>query len=182
MRKAILMLVGASLLAGGCSTRPRNFDPVLAMPTADEAGYQRDLADCRAMVAAGKRSGFGPAVAATGAGVAAGYGAGAATVASGAVGIGMAPAAALAAVAIMPLAAIGAGFGVTRAIRSSREKKVKRAMGECLAAHGHGVAAWKVVKNSRSHRAEPGVQASGPLPPSSAPQTPASTAGAGDPG
>lgn len=158
MRKEILTIAAASLLVGGCSTRPREFRPVLAMPAVDAAAYEADLADCKTQVAAGKRSGFGPAAAATGAGVAAGTGVGAAAVATGAMPLGLvtttgAATAAAATLVLMPLAAIGAGIGVSKAIRSGKEKKIKRAMAECLAASGHPVGSWELARKSRRQTA-----------------------------
>lgn len=173
MRKFAFVLAGVALIAGGCSTRPRTFNPVLAAPTADPAAYQRDLSACRTMVAQGKRSGFGDAAVATGTGAVAGAATGAAAVGTGAIplGIGMSGAAAAALVAVMPLAGIAAGVGVTRAIRSGKEKKVKAALADCLAAHGHAVGSWQLVKKARkslpeqppSHAAKDGV-ADPPLP------------------
>jgi hypothetical protein len=158
VKQLVLILVGTSLLLGGCSTRPRTYQPMLSMPATDANAYERDLANCRSLVASGKRSEFGPAVAATGVGVAAGYGAGAATVATGAVpvGIGMSATAGIAVLSIMPLAGIAAGVGVTKAIRKSNEKKINAAMTDCLAAHGHSVASWQLTKKARN--VSPGVE------------------------
>ena len=151
MRRLVLVLAGASLLVSGCSTRPRLYAPTLALPAADSAAYERELAGCRVLVASGKRSGFGDAAVVTGAGAATGAAAGAAVVGTGAipVGIGMSTGAAVAALAIMPLAGVAAGIGVTRAIRSGKEKKINRAMSECLAAHGYGVSSWQLEKKVR---------------------------------
>ena len=156
MRKAAIVVAGVALIAGGCSTRPRTFNPVLAAPSADPARYQRDLSECRTLVAQGKRSGFGDAAVVTGTGAAAGAATGAAVIGSGAipVGIGMSGAAAAALVAVMPLAGIAAGVGVTRAIRSGKERKVKTALADCLAAHGHSVEAWQLAKKARKARPE----------------------------
>ena len=160
MKKLVFLIAAGSLLAGGCSTRPRQFQPVLTVTPADSRSYENDLAECQSLVASGKHSGFGPAIAATGAGVAAGYGAGAATIATGAVplGIGMSAGAAVAALSIMPLAGLAAGVGVTRAIRSGKEKKINRAMTECLAAHGHSVSSWEPAKKPRKASPAPSPQ------------------------
>lgn len=151
MGKFALILAGVALISGGCSTRPRTFNPVLAAPSADPAAYQRDLSECRTLVAQGKRTGFGDAVVATGTGAVAGAATGVAAAGTGAIpiGIGMSGAAAAAFVAVMPLAGIAAGVGVTRAIRSGKEKKVKAALADCLAAHGHSVDSWRLVKKAR---------------------------------
>lgn len=157
MRRFVVTLAGAALLAGGCSTRPRTYQPRLALPAADPAALERDLAECRALVASGKRSGFGDAAVATGTGTVAGAATGAAVVGSGAIpiGIGMSAGAAVAVLAVMPLAGIAAGIGVTRAIRSGKEKKVNRAMTDCLAAHGHSVGSWQLAKKARTDSPTP---------------------------
>lgn len=164
MRKIVLAISAVALLAGGCSTRPREYRPVLAMPAASPAGYEADLADCRALVASGKRSGFGPAVAATGTGVAVGTGVGAAAFATGAAPVGLitttgAATAAAATLVLMPLAGIAAGIGVTKAIRKGKEKKINAAMTECLAASGHQVGSWELARKARRQTASPSEEA-----------------------
>ena len=79
----VLMTMAAAVLVSGCSSRPRNFAPVLAAAPADEKSYQAQLYECRQRLAARMdRSGrLTSAAGGAAVGVGAGYDAGAATAA-----------------------------------------------------------------------------------------------------
>lgn len=147
----IAAVAGAALLVGGCSTRPREFVPMLAAAPTDTSDYQTDLGTCNQLVAQGYKGGFLEAAAAGGGGVAAGYAAGLGSVAAGVtpVGLGMSATAGAALLTIMPVVGIGAAVGITRTIRGGKEKKIKTAMADCLAEHGHAVEGWELAKKRR---------------------------------
>lgn len=45
-------------------------------------------------------------------------------------------------------------MGVSRAIRSGREKKLKQAMGRCLEEYGYQVEAWTLAKKAKKSSAK----------------------------
>ena len=69
-------------------------------------------------------------------------GAGAAIASAGVVGISSSGAVAAAATVAMPVVGVLVGFGISRAIRSGRESKFKRAMATCLGEYGYSVENW----------------------------------------
>jgi hypothetical protein len=134
----------ALILESACSTRPRHFVAQLDNDPADVAVFQKVQENCRVLALQGRRSGFGDAAAQTLGGTAAGYAAGSAAVgvttsASFATGLSVVTAA-------MTFVGPLAGFGVSRAIRSGREKRLKRAMTACLDENGYSVASWDKTK------------------------------------
>jgi hypothetical protein len=141
----------ASLMAGGCSTRPREFAAALNPPPADAAAFEIDLATCTQLVRQGNRRDFLAAAAATGGGAVAGYAAGMGSVAAGLtpVGLGMSTTAGVALLTLMPLVGIGAAVGISRAIRADKEKDMKEAMTDCLVEHGHTGVEWTLQKKRR---------------------------------
>jgi len=157
--KPAAALVACALLAA-CSTKPREFTPTLtaapataasATAAAPPSALEADLADCKAQVAAGKRSNFetsgrtGSVVA----GTAIGVGAGLATGASAASGMGMMAGAAggagLAAgfIVAAPIAIVVA----SKSVRAHKEKEIKTATAACLAARGYTVTEWRRTKS-----------------------------------
>ena len=145
IRTPLLTVAAAALVLSGCSTRPREFSAALAAPIAERETYRQTFADCRAMVRAGHSRDFKATAAtalATGAGT---VGSAMAMVGAGVVGPFTAGAGAVAATAALPVVGVLAGFGVSRAIRSGKERKYKRAMGTCLDEYGYTVASWDTV-------------------------------------
>jgi hypothetical protein len=139
-------LATASVLVSGCSTRPRNFTAELSAPVVDRAVFEDDFRTCQALVRQGRKADFKAAAAtalATGAGT---VGTGAAIASAGFVGIGSTGATLTAAAAAMPVVGVLVGFGVSRAIRSGKEGKYKRAMDACLGEYGYDVSRWSAVK------------------------------------
>jgi hypothetical protein len=127
-------------IASGCSTRPRNFAPQIAMPIADTIGFERDYRTCAELVAQGRASDFKAAAATMGAAGAGVLGGAAVSVASvsavGLTGAGMVATAALPGIGFL------AGFAATRMIRSGKERKFKRRMEACLGEYGYTVGDW----------------------------------------
>jgi hypothetical protein len=157
MNKAIATSIALSLTAlgtlSGCSTKPRNFQPIVAPPPADPAAFQKVVDDCIGMVRSGRKSDFANALAVgagTGAGAVVGaIGAGTLSTAAGAGFTGASSAAAVA----FPIIGIGVGFGISRAIRSGREKKIKAAMTTCLGEFGYTVSSWEVIRKTKKKAA-----------------------------
>ena len=155
MRKSLLL--AAALVTAGCSTRPREFTPQLAAPTAAATAEttqlppQEAVAACQTMVAAGKRSDFAGTAAAAGAGVATAYGAGLLAAGGGAASAGLAEgiAAGVAGATTMLLVAPVAIWGISRAIRAGKEKEIKAAMAQCLLEHGYRVDKWERTPKAR---------------------------------
>ena len=144
--KMILATAAAAMLASGCSTRPRNFTAELSAPVPDRAALESDFRTCQTMVRQGRKSGFKDAAAmglATGVGA---VGGGAALASAGLIGVNIGTGAVSALTYAVPFIGVFAGFGVSRAIRSGREGKYKRAMNTCLDEYGYGVSRWSTVK------------------------------------
>ena len=136
-----LALVGCLSLEA-CSSRPREFEPMLATPSANQAEFQAAFATCRQLLVAGKldssgRSGSLGAGACAGAGTAA-VGGTAAAVAGGWGGVALASAT----IVLLPFAIVGGAWGMSRAKRAKKEHAIKTAMGGCLHERGFEVAGW----------------------------------------
>lgn len=139
-------LVALSVMAAGCSTRPRNFSANVSAPVADRMAFENDYRTCEKLVRAGHSSNFKGAAATIATTGVATVGAGAAIVSTGLGGVNVATGAASASLAAVPVIGILAGFGVSRAIRGGKERKYKRAMGDCLAEFGYPVGTWTKLK------------------------------------
>lgn len=142
MRGQIAVItIGAALLAG-CSTRPREFHAQLAAPSPDTAKFEHDMRLCQIMVRRGVKTNFASAAAQGVLGTAGGIGAGAVAGGLGAtfsssVGIGASS---------MFIAGPLIGFGVSRGIRSMRERRYKERLGACMTEYGYNVADWAKQK------------------------------------
>lgn len=132
-----------------CSSRPRQFAPILAAAPADQTKFAADYETCRTLVANGQRSGFGGTVASAGVGTAAGVGVGA-VMAGGAYGSYAAAAAAAAAtLVLMPIAGVIGAWGIAKHSKLKKEREVKAATQLCLAENGYAVTGWKTDKNQK---------------------------------
>lgn len=143
---SICALGAAAMLASGCSTRPRNFTAELSAPVTDRAVFENDFRTCQTLVRQGHKSGFKDAAAMSLAGGVGAVGGGAALASAGLVGLNIGTGAVSAMTYAVPFIGVFAGFGMSRAIRSGREGKVKRAMAACLDEYGYGVSRWSAVK------------------------------------
>lgn len=143
--RLICTLAASAMLLSGCSTRPRNFAASVSAPVADRAAFENYHRNCQTLVRNGHTGAFRTAAAtalATGVGT---VGSGMAMAGAGMVGITSSGAAGAAAIAAMPVVGIFAGFGVSRMIRSGKERKYKRAMTACLSEYGYAVDGWTKV-------------------------------------
>ena len=145
MPHKFMLAVAAVATLAGCSSRPRNFSPVLAAPAADGAAFDAAVAECGTLLAQGKLSSEGrlasgvAGVAASGATLAAGS---AAASSAGLFG-GMAVAGAT--IILLPFAAVGGAIGMAKAKRKKKERAIQTAMSGCLAERGHEVTGWQQV-------------------------------------
>ncbi|QNM82764.1 hypothetical protein H8M03_12385 [Sphingomonas sabuli] len=143
MKRMVLAIAAAAVAVSGCSSRPREFTPVLGYASADRAGFDAAYLECQQLLVAGKLDSTGR-MASAGAGAAAG----AATVAAGgtaaaAVGGYAGLAAASATIVLLPFAVLGGAWGMSRAKRAKKEKAIKLAMEGCLQERGYTVASWQ---------------------------------------
>lgn len=148
MSRVVISLSVTALLLGACSSRPRQFVATVNPPVADEAAYKRDFTTCDTLARKGYKSDF-KAVALSTVGGAAGSVAGAIGVGTAAVAVGNAGfvGSLTAASVAFPFVGLAAGFGVSRAIRGGREKRLKRTVASCLSEYGYAVDTWlRVIK------------------------------------
>jgi hypothetical protein len=175
MNNKPLVLVGICAIAlGGCSSRPRNFAPVLAAAPADARSYESHWLDCREQVAAATSKGSGR-LASAGGGAVAGAGAGvaASAAASGATygTFGAAAVAGAAMIAVVPVFGLAGAWGISKIKKSKKERTIKAATAECMARNGYSVAKWRVM-SKREVRALEAAQPAIDLPLSAGPVAP----------
>ena len=146
--KPFLLLGICAIALSGCSSRPRNFAPVLAAPPADAQTYEKHWLDCREQVAAatGKGSGRlasagGGAVAGAGAGLAASAATSGATFAT----YGAAATAGAMMIATVPVFGLAGAWGISKIKKSKKERRIKAATAECMARNGYSVDKWRVM-------------------------------------
>ena len=146
--KPLLLLGICAIALGGCSSRPRNFAPVLAAAPADARAYEKHWLDCREQVAASNGKGSGR-LASAGGGAVAGAGAGlAAQAAASGVTYGTIGAAATAGavmIATVPVFGLAGAWGISKIKKSKKERRIKSATAECMASHGYSIDKWRVM-------------------------------------
>ena len=120
MHKIVFAAAAVAILAG-CSSRPREFSPVLAVPAADQTAFNAAVAECGTLLAGGKLNSQGrlasgaAGVAVSGATLAAG------TAAASTAGIFGGLAVAGATIVLLPFAAIGGAYGMAKAKQRKKE-------------------------------------------------------------
>lgn len=148
INRGVALAVACAVGVAGCSSKPRNFAPMLAAPPADAEAYEARWLDCREQVAQATDQRANRGVSAAG-GVAAGAGAGVATGAavSGATygTMAAAAAAAAAALAVVPVAGLAGAWGISKMKKTKKERAIKAATAECLARSGYAVERWRVL-------------------------------------
>jgi hypothetical protein len=149
MAKRAVVVIAIVTLASGCSTRPREFRANVVASPPVERNFDTDMRQCQVMVRKGIKKDFrrtaAQVVAGAGGGLVvgtavAGVAAANATTLSGAFGAASAGGAAMSVGG--PLIA----FGVSRMIRTGREKKYRAALETCLGEYGYQVAGWEKQK------------------------------------
>lgn len=134
--------LAAILLLEACSSRPRQFDAQLAVPAADQAGFQAAFDSCKQLLVDGKLDSNGRLASG-----AVGAAAGATTLAVGgaaatSAGLYAGAAVASATLVLIPFVALGGAWGMAKAKRSRKEKAIQTAMSGCLRDRGYEVASW----------------------------------------
>jgi hypothetical protein len=148
-------VVAIAVLAGACSSRPREFRPNLAAPPSAEAKAQfdTDVKQCHELLVAGKLDSSGR-LASAGVGAAAG----AATMVGGAAaatsaGLYTGAAVASATVVLIPFVAVGGAWIMANAKRSKKEKLIQKVMAGCLTERGHTIVGWE--KTGKKMKVDP---------------------------
>ncbi len=143
--KTTVMLSCLLLATSACSTRPRYFTATVNPPPSDAAKFEQDVALCRALVGKGHKSEFLAQAASVGAGTLAASAVTTAAVIS-TTGFLEATAASTALGAVALPFGVLAGFGITRVIRSKRERTLKASLTTCLSEFNYTVVAWTPTK------------------------------------
>lgn len=143
---ALLWAAAGAVTLAGCSSKPRNFAPVMAAAPADASAYEAQWLACREQVAATAKQGSGRLASAAG-GAAAGVGGAVAVGTSAGASAGMvgAMAAATATVILAPIAIVGGAWGVSKIKKTKKEKAIKAATADCMARSGYAVEKWRVM-------------------------------------
>ena len=151
MRKTIGAALACALVVGGCSSRPRQFTPMLAAPPSgqmafDQAAFDKAYNSCTELLVAGKLDEHGRFDSAVGGAAAAGttavVGTGTAVAVAGYSGLAVLSAT----VVLLPFALVGGAVGMAKAKRAKKEKAIKTAMTGCLAERGYVVTDWVRAK------------------------------------
>lgn len=128
---------------------------MLAATPASQAEFDSAVAQCSALLVAGKLDRDGR-VGSAGAGAAAG---GAIAVAGGAAassaGLYGGMAVASATIVLLPFVAIGGAWGMAKIKRAKKEAAIKQAMSGCLAERGHTVVEWTKIERRKSRARVP---------------------------
>lgn len=135
-------IAASSLVLTGCSSRPREFEPMLANAASSNAEFEAAYATCQQLFVAGKLDSEGR-LGSAGAGAVAGgataaVGSTAAAAAAGFAGLGVAAAT----IVLLPFAVLGGAFGMSRYKRAQKEQAIKTAMEGCLKERGFAVVGW----------------------------------------
>ena len=148
MNRTIVAVTAAAVALAGCSSKPRNFAPVLSAEPSDAKIYEAQWLACREQVAASTKHGSERGVSAVG-GVAAGA-AGATAVGAATAGTYATYAGAAAAmgatIIAAPIALVGGAWGLSKIKKNKKERAIKAATAECLSKAGYAVESWRVMK------------------------------------
>ena len=141
--KLYLGVLAGALALQGCSTRPREFRPVLAATPADAKAFDAAYAECQQLMAAGKLDSSGR-LASAGSGAATGatamaVGGAAAVAAGGYTGLAVAAATGV----LLPFAVIGGAWKMAKSKKSKKEKSIQQKAAGCLTERGYPVVGWE---------------------------------------
>lgn len=142
VRKFVLAVSAVSLLAG-CSSRPRQFAPVLAVPATDQVAFNAAVADCGRLLAEGKLTSDGRLASGAAGAAASGAALAAGTAMASSAGMFGGLAVAGATIVLLPFAAVGGAYAMAKAKRAKKEAAIQTAMAGCLDERGHNVTAWQ---------------------------------------
>ena len=152
--KATLLALTAALTLQACSSRPRQFSPVLQAAPADAAAFDASYRECHALAADGKLK--SDALASGGGGAAAGAATGAAGAAIATGSAGWGGFAVMGATLVLAPFAIAAGaWGVAKSKKTKKEKAIQSAAASCLQQNGYEVVGWELASRSEAVPADP---------------------------
>jgi hypothetical protein len=145
MTRKFVHAVAAFALLAGCSSRPRQFSPVLASPAADPSAFNATVSECGTLLAEGKLTSDGRLASGAAGAAASGAALAVGTAAASSAGMFGGLAVAGATLVLLPFAAVGGALSVAKAKRKKREAAIQTAMAGCLAERGHEVTGWQQV-------------------------------------
>ena len=162
---ALLWAAAGAVILTGCSSKPRNFAPVMAAPPADGQAYEAQWLACREQVAGMSRKGSERGASAAG-GAAAGAGVAAAGAGIASTTTGMAAGFAVAGATLIaaPVALIGGAWGISKIKKTKKEKAIKAATAECMAKSGYTVDKWRVMSKQEVRELPTGAVAGAAAP------------------
>jgi len=143
MTQKFILAVAAIVTLAGCSSRPRQFAPVLAVPAADQAAYNAAVADCGTLLAQGKLTSDGRLASGAAGAAASGAALAAGTAVASSAGMFGGLAVAGATVVLLPFAAVGGAYAMAKAKQRKKEAAIQTAMAGCLGERGHSVTGWQ---------------------------------------
>jgi hypothetical protein len=142
MRRATTLML--LVVLAGCSTKPRDFRPNLAVAPVNQDVQTRDFAVCKMMVDRGVRGNFAKQAAALTPGVVG-------TTAGATISFVAASTAGAATLSTaLPIVGGAASVAIAAGLKRGNEKKVKSALGVCMKEYGHDVTDWKVDRSKPS--------------------------------
>ena len=143
----------AMLSLQACSSRPREFSPLLATAPVDQNGFEAAIYECRQLMVDGKLNAHGH-LASGGAGAAASaatvaVGGTAAAAAGGWTGVAVASAT----IVLLPFAAVAGAWGLAKSKKNKKERAVQQAMAGCLIERGYPVVGWEPASKKKPQAA-----------------------------
>lgn len=150
MRTGITATIAVAFLLSACSSKPREFNPVLSPAAASQSEFDAAYATCQQLFVAGKLDSEGR-LASAGAGAAAGAGAmvGGAAAATSA-GLYGGAAIASATVVLIPFVALGGAWWLAKSKQKKKERAIQTAMDGCLHERGYQVVSWERASKPKS--------------------------------
>ena len=149
MTNKLVLAVAVAATLAGCSSRPREFSPVLAAPAADQAAFKLEVAECGTLLAEGKLTSDGRLASGAAGAAASGAALAAGTAVASSAGMFGGMAVAGATIILLPFAAIGGAYGMAKAKQKRKEAAIQTAMAGCLGERGHNVVGWQQMGKVR---------------------------------
>lgn len=143
MPRKFVLAFAAIVTVAGCSSRPRQFSPVLAAPAADQAAFNATVAECGMLLAEGKLTSDGRLASGAAGAAAGGAALAAGTAVASSAGMFGGLAVAGATIVLLPFAAVGGAYAMAKAKRNKKEEAIQTAMAGCLGERGHDVTGWQ---------------------------------------
>ena len=143
MPRRLVLIVAAVATLTGCSSRPRQFSPVLAVPASNQVAYTASVSECATLLAQGKLTTDGRLASGVAGAAASGAALATGTALASSAGMFGGLAVAGATLVLLPFAAVGGAFAMAKAKRAKKEAALQTAMAGCLGERGHIVTGWQ---------------------------------------